>query len=279
MYTKKSIGLKSDFYARFGEAPGELCFERIGVPCVVMDSGKSALAFALGCGVRAYGRQCGDIIKILNDRASVCDVSRAKDGRGAQILYSEDAPGLPCSDDAAAFAAAKLLCRMGIAAVSGALSGAAAVCDRYGSGGRCAYAAENGVESLPLPLSDFNVLLIRTRRRGTRAVPRSAARRWCAEEEERTAAAAEGLRRRRLDVFFDMLNESERSREYLLEPPDTVLAAARAAMNAGGARAARICRLGVVCFVEKGSADSAIRAIAGDYERQTGFSAAVLTVK
>ncbi|MDD6762857.1 MAG: hypothetical protein PUD92_04365 [Clostridiales bacterium] len=279
MYTEKSVELKSDFYTRFGETTGELCFERVGVPCVIMDSGSHALAFALGCGVRAYGRRYGDVLRILNAGSNVCDVHFMKSGRGAQILYSTDVPGLPGMKDTAVFAIEKLLVRMSIAEGHSMAGSAAAICDRYGSGGWCAYASYDEIKEIPLPLTGYNVLLIRTRRKKNKKIPRDVIEQYCAGEKERIIAAADGLKKCRINVLFDMINESERAYEYLMNPPEQAAAAVKAAMSADGVKAAKICDNGVICFTVKDKTDSIIHAVSEEYEKKTGFSAEVLVVK
>ncbi|MGN0182143.1 MAG: hypothetical protein ACI4DP_07015 [Candidatus Ornithomonoglobus sp.] len=279
MYTEKSVELKSDFYTRFGETTGELCFERVGIPCVIMDSGSHALAFALGCGVRAYGRGYGDVLRILNDRSNVCDVHFMKSGKGAQILYSADVPGLPGMKDTTVFAVEKLLYRMGIAERQSMAGSAAAICDRYGSGGWCAFASYDGIKEIPLPLTGYNVILIRIRRTKNKKIPRDMIEQYCAEEKERIIAAAQGLKRCRISVLFDMVNESEKAYEYLVEPPESSRAAVKIAMSVDGVKAAKICDNGVICFTEKDKTDSVIHAVSKEYEKKTGFSAGVLVVK
>ena len=74
MYTESSVELKSDFYSRYGTASGVLYFERVGLPFALLKGEDSVLGFAASCGVRAYGRRCGDVIKVLDSESNVCDV-------------------------------------------------------------------------------------------------------------------------------------------------------------------------------------------------------------
>ena len=277
MYTERSAELKNDFYSRYGEAAGTLYFERVGLPCILMDSGTHMLAFALGCGVRAYGRECGDVLRIINADSDECDVHFAPNGRGAQILYKEDMPGAVGCREAEEYAVMKLLCDMRKLRPR-ELGSTAELCDRYGSGGWCAY-SENGIkQQLPLPLLHKNVLLIRAGRL-RRISDNKAMERFRAAETERIAAAAVALRKCRIEVLFDMLNESQRSAELMLSLPPLQLLAVRAAREADGVLAARITNMGVICITEESKTDSAIRAIAEEYERSAGYSAGISVVK
>lgn len=277
MYTEKSAELKNDFYSRYGEAAGTLYFERVGLPCVLMDSGTHKLAFALGCGVRAYGRECGDVLRIINADSDECDVHFAPNGHGAQILYKQDMPGAVGSRDTEEYAIMKLLCNMRRLRPR-ELGTDAALCDRYGSGGWCAYTENGSARQVPLPLLHINVLLIRAGR-SRRITDAKALARFRAAETERITAAAEGLRKCRIEVLFEMLNESGRSAEALFSLPPMQLAAVRAAREADGVLATRITNMGVICMTAEDKTDSAIRAIATGYERAAGCSAGISVVK
>ena len=82
MYTEKSVDLKRDFYARYGKTSGRLFFKKVGLPCVIFDGGKNSLVLTLDCGVRVYGRQYGDVLKVLNCDTNVCDVHFVKNCKG-----------------------------------------------------------------------------------------------------------------------------------------------------------------------------------------------------
>ncbi len=277
MYTERSVELKSDFYGRYGRTSGTLYFERTGVPCTLMDSRTRMLAFALGCGIRAYGRAYGDVIKIIDSSSSKCDICFAPDGMGAQILYSRDINGLRFMDETAQYTVNKLLRRMhrGYRGQSGGLC---ELCDRYGSDGWCAYYDRGTISRLPLPLIKKNVILIRVGRT-YRTAPDDARSRFNATEQQRIEAAADALRRCRTDTLFDMLNESERYAERLLHPTHNALYAAEAARNAEGVVAARICDIGVICISEADKTDVAVSEIGAEYEQRAGYPANILIVK
>ena len=277
MYTEKSADLKNDFYSRYGEAPGTLYFERAGLPCVLLDCGTHTLAFAMGCGVRAYGRQCGDVLRIINADSDECDVNFAPQGRGAQILYKTDMPGMAVSREAEEYVIMKLLCdmrrlrpRMG-----GTLT---ELCDLYGSGGWCAYVTCGIPRQLPLPLLHKRVLLIRTER-PRKAADKKALARFSDGERMRIVVAAQALKKCREDVLFDMINESQHSAELLFSFRELPLAAVRAARGTDGVCAARITDTGVVAIVEEDKTDSAIRAISAAYKEAAGRSAGISVVK
>lgn len=278
MYTEKSVELKTDFYSRYGEADGELYFERVGVPCVLMDSGTHALAFALGCGVRAYGRKCGNAIRILNDRTNVSDVHFIKDGCGAQILYSADVPAMPETRESAAYAIEKLLRRMGVAKSGKSFGGLAAICDRYGSGGWCAYASYDELKEIPMPMKGYNVILIRIPQKKHARIDRDDLKQFCFNETRRINAAAEGLKKCRMEVLFDMLNESEAEQECLIPMSENAVSAVRIAMETDGVCAARVCDIGVVCFCKSDMTDSSVHIISNEYSRAIGFAAGIMVV-
>lgn len=277
MYTEKSAELKNDFYSRYGEACGTLYFERVGLPCVLMDSGTHMLAFALGCGVRAYGRECGDVLRIINADSDECDVHFAPNGRGAQILYKQDMPGAVGCRDAEEYTIMKLLCRMRKLRPR-EVGTITELCDRYGSGGWCAYVSGGTARQIPFPLLHKNVLLIRAGR-ARRISDGKALAQFCAAETERIIAAAQALKKCRMEVLFDMLNESQRSAEMLFSLPQQQLCAVHAAQAADGVLAARITNMGIICITDENKTDSAVRAIAAEYERAAGCSAGISVVK
>ena len=88
MYTEKSAVLKNDFYSRYGEMSGELYFERIGLPCVLLEGTERKLAFALGCGIRAYGRRMGDVLRILDADSDTCRVHFMQNGMLFSMMLS-----------------------------------------------------------------------------------------------------------------------------------------------------------------------------------------------
>lgn len=276
MYTEKSAELKDDFYVRFGETGSELFFERIGVPCVIMDSATNALAFAMGCGVRAYGRKSGDVLRILNSDSDVSDVHFMPGGRGAQIIYRMDAPGMPGMNETAGYAVECILRRMGLAKSSDPLYSLPAICDKYGSRGWCAYTGNDKTESIPLPLTGYNVVFLRTMRNRKKKADSELAERFRLGEDKRITAAAEGLKKCRIDVFFDMVNESELASEYIFSYDEKLPAAVRKALDTDGVAAAKICDGGIVLFTESDKTDHVIRIMSLFYEKQTGFPSEII---
>lgn len=279
MYTEKSVSLKSDFYSRYGEAEGDLYFERTGLPCVLMEGGDKTLEFSLGCGVRVYGRKTGDVLRILNAKSNVCDVHCVKNGKGAQILYEADIPDLRHMSTLTVYTIDKILKKMGIGDSDGFDISNAAICDMYGSGGWCALREYDRVRQVPLPLLDYNVLLIRTQKNSKRFKDEDLLRRFRKGESERIAYAVEGLKKCRIEVLFDMLNESERAIEILLNPKKQALCAAEIASHTDGVHAAKLCDVGVICFVEKNLTDAAARTISQEFEKCLGYSAGIVVVK
>lgn len=281
MYTEVSAELKSDFYSRYGEVTGNnssLFFERTGFPCVLMDSGSKMLAFSMHCGVRAYGRGYGDVLRIMNADSNICDIKFRPGGAGAQILYRQDVENMPWLEETVDYTVNKLLMRMHRSRSGISAYDPVDLCDRYGSNGWCAYLSGGHAKQLPFPLLDENVLFIRIGKTGIKYDPISTER-FCSGESERIAAAAEGLRACRTDVLFEMLCESERAVEMLLSPSKRAVCAVRAAMSADGVYAARICSGGVVCFVSKEYTDSAMHTIEAEYERELGSKTRILVVK
>ena len=278
MYTEVSIDLKTDFYSRYGETAGQLFFERTGMPCVMMDSGSHMLAFSMGCGVRAYGRNCGDVLRVMNADSNVCYVHFADSGMGAQILYKQDLQSIEGMKETVDYTIDKLLHRMHRARSISQPADIVAICDRYGSGGWCAYVSHSTVRQIPLPLSDMNVILIRTGKKRLRTDTESV-KRFRSGVTRRITSAAEALKECRIEVLLDMINESERSIEMLFSPPRESVSAVRIAMETDGVYAARICKSGIICFVKKERTDSAIHSIASEYERRMGNPAGMVIVK
>ena len=279
MYTEKSAALKNDFYSRYGEMSGELYFERIGLPCVLLEGTERKLAFALGCGIRAYGRRMGDVLRILDADSDTCRVHFMQNGMGAQILYKADIADLKNMDMLRSYTIEKLLRRMGILTEMTDNQSDEALCDNYGSRGWCMMKCEGGVRQLPFPLNDYNVLLIRTQKKGGIIHDKDLTARFRAGENERIGAAADGLKKCRIDVLFDMVNESQRAIERLLKPKTHAVYAACIAAETDGVAAARISNAGVVCFVKKENTDSAAHMISVEYEKQLGFAPGIIVVK
>lgn len=275
MYSERSAELKSDFYTRYGEAAGRLYFERVGLPCVLMESPENMLAFALDCGVRAYGRATGDVLRIIDTATNECHVSFAPGGTGAQIIYRRDADGVRGMKETEEYTLRKLLCAMR-GSRTGGTPALAELCDRYGAGGWCAWAEGSAVRQVPLPLAHINALLLRT---GQKRRARGEEARFFSGEAERIRAAAAGLRQCRVEVLFEMLNESEKAYERLFEVSERELCAVGAAMQTDGVLAARISRAGVLCFTRADMTDNAVHAISAEYERAFGTAAGVLVVK
>lgn len=277
MYTKTSVELKNDFYCRYGETVGRLYFERVGYPCAVMRSRTHMLAFSFDCGVRAYGRAYGDVLRIMDAESNICDVKFVNNGEGAQILYKADDCDLQCKNETVAYTIGKLIRKMNSELPLVNTKSLAGICDSFGSGGWCALGECGRFSEIPLPLSGINVVLIRTQRRQKRVSEMQ--NRFFDSETERIKAAAAGLKECRTDVFFEMINESERAAEMLLEPASQSVLAVHAAMSADGVLAARICDMGVICFVRQDRTDSAIRAISTEYEYSVGYNAGFFVVK
>ena len=277
MYTESSVELKSDFYTRYGEARGQLYFERVGVPCILMDSGTHTLAFSMDCGVRAYGRGYGDVLRIMNAASDICDVKFVDGGMGAQILYREDSPDVPGIKETAAYTIEKLLRRMGCGRGDGENT-LVSICDRYGSAGWCAYMCYGEVRQIPLPLVGKNVLLIRTGKKKRNVEP-ELLRRFREGETERIKTAVRALKECGTEVLFDMINQSQRAVETFLSPSEQALCVINSAMKSEGVRAARICDIGVICVTDYDRADSVMRNISRDYEAYAGYSAGISVVK
>lgn len=280
MYTEKSAELKNDFYCRYGETAGSVYFERTGIPCTLMESNTHSLMFAMDCSVRAYGRKYGDVLKIMDAGSNVCDIHFVKNGRGAQILYSADTEDIKGTAETKTYTIEKLLRRM----VTGnpgmeILHSRVSVCDRYGSGGWCAYVNHTEVKSLPLPLMDYNVMIIRTHRKGNIKADQELLERFYDGETKRIEAAAEGLKKCRIEVLFSMMNESFAAMRNLFTLPRAAAYAAELAAGIDGVRAVRVDEQGVICITDKALTDAAARAIIIDFERKVGYSAGIIVVK
>ncbi len=278
MYTEQSIRLKSDFYARYGETKGELYFEKTGLPCTLLDGGTHLLVFSLGCGVRAYGRGYGDILRVLDTESNVCDVHFTEHGKGAQVLYRMDIPNIKGMKDTALYTINKLLLKMGSTGRVENKSSLAAMCDRYAPNGWCAVKEYDEIKSAPLPLSDYNVILIQVRKNGF-SCREEDIRQFAECEKSRVEVAAAALRDCRTDVLFEMVNESQKGIERVLLPKEQSICAVRCALQTDGVTAARICDCGIISFCEKSSTDSAIHSIRMACERNLGYSARVSVVK
>ena len=278
MYTEKSVELKSDFYSRYGESHGRLYYEKSGLPCVILGGGEEFMAFSLDCGVRAYGRDYGDVLKICDSDSNVCDIHFASRGKGAQILYRRDIFGIREMDEVVSHTVNKLLRKIGCNERMPADDGYCAVCDRYGADGWCAVKLHGQFKSVPLPLGGYNVILIRTRKQ--RLVFE------CDEFEhfrygdrERIRLSTESLKECRLDAFFDMINKSELSMEHMLNPSDEILSVIKSAQDTDGVCACRITDIGVVAFCRKEMTDVALRGIINQCSRRLGYAVRVAVVK
>ena len=278
MYTEKSVGLKSDFYTRYGETNGKLYFEKTGVPCVLFDAQTHKLVFPFDCSVRAYGRGYGDVLKIMDTDTNVCDVHFVDGGKGAQVLYKTDIPDIYGVKETVLYTVNKLLYRMGSAGRVAKEYGDVTVCDDYAPKGWCAVKSFGEVKSVPFPLSDYNVLLIRTKRNRL-TDDKELLNRFCAGEKERIRIAAQGLKECRTDILFDMINESEKSVERLLSPSNETVEVVHATYGIDGIDATRICRCGVVSFCKKTKTDAAISRIKTECENNLGYSVRISVVK
>lgn len=278
MYTEKSVDLKRDFYARYGKTSGRLFFKKTGLPCTIFDGGKNSLIMTLDCGVRVYGRQCGDVLKVLNCDTNVCDVHFVKNGRGAQILYSVDIPDVKGMKDTVLYAINAILREMGS---TGRLIGeydTVALCERYAPYGWCAVKEGDNAKSIPMPLGEYNIILMRTRKNRLVA-PAELTDRFHISEYERIKASVTGLKECRTDTFFDMVNESQNSVERLLSPSEELMQGINAVRSADGVRASKICGCGIIAFCEKDRTDSAIIRINNEYKSAMGYSPNLAVVK
>lgn len=278
MYTEKSVELKSDFYSRFGESFGQVYFERTGLPCMILGGGEEYMAFSLDCGVRAYGRGYGDILRVMDSDSNMCDVHFVKGGKGAQILYKRDMPNIGEMESTVTFTVNKLLRTMGCSERLEGGDGIEAVCDRYGAKGWCAVKMKGEFKSVPLPLGGYNVILVRTRKRRV-VSDRDTIEHFRRGENERIEQACTRLKECKLNTFFDMVNQSQASIERLLNPSSELVAAVKSAQSADGVKAVRICDLGVVAICERSRTDSAVHEIVNECSRRLGYAVRVSVVK
>lgn len=278
MYTQSSVDLKTDFYCRYGQARGRLIFEKTSVPCVVFDSGRDFLAFGLECGVRAYGRKYGDVLRIINADSDICNVSFAEDGKGAQILYKADMSKLNGTEEMVRYTINKLLATMGIGVRSRSCNGVYAVCDVYAPKGWCAVKIGGEIKSVPFPVSKYNVILVRTVKRRLNCGEEEIIR-FSDSEKHRINAATEMLLECREDLFFDIVNESQESAERLLCPSEEQLIARAAVMSAVGVKASKICDIGIVAFCKKEKTDTAVHMIRTEGLRTLGYPLNISVVK
>ena len=278
MYTEKSVKLKSDFYARYGQARGELCFAKTGIPCTVLDGDTHKLMFSLKCGVRAYGRGYGDVLKVLDCDSDINDVHFVENGKGAQILYKTDIPDIKGVRETVLYTVNKLLVQMGSAGRISNNDSTVAQCDRYAPEGWCAVKSYDEIKSVPLPVQDYNILLIRTRK--NKLLCRDdALRQFHVGERERIKLAMAGLKECREEVLFDMLNESQKSIERLLSPSGETVYTVHATYGIDGIDATRICDPGIICFCRKNKTDNAVLRIRLDCEKKLGYSPGIMIVK
>ncbi len=277
MYTEKSVNLKSDFYCRYGQASGELWFERTGLPCVLMESKTHMLAFSLDCGVRAYGRGYGDVLRVLNADSSVCDVHFVQNGKGAQILYKTDIPDIKGMHDVEDYTINKLLYKMGSTGRVKDDTSLVSICDNYAPKGWCVVREYSDFKSVPLPISAYNVLLIRTRKSRFTS-DKDGLVQFSESETQRIKAAALALKECREDVLFEIINESQKSVERTFSPSSAMVCAVDAALE-NGALAARICDIGIVTFCRRSDTDSLARAVRVAFEREIGYRPSVSVVK
>lgn len=277
MYSEKSVEMKSDFYSRYGCASGHLFFERAGLPCVLMKSETHMLAFSFKCGIRACGRKYGDVIKILDTNSNVCDISFVKSGTGAQILYCKDMDGLIKTDETTSYVIDKLLVRMGLDRKYDTYNTLSEICDVYGSSGWCAYSNHGNISQIPLPLSKYNVILIKTPKNSRYKSDKELSNLFNNSETERIEKAVTALKVCEEERFFNLLNQSQADIEKFMSPPKIALKAVKAAQDAD-ALAVRICNHGVVCITPKNKTDCVIHRISVEFERVVGYSATIAVV-
>ena len=278
MYTEKSVGLKSDFYTRYGETSGNLYFEKTGVPCVLLDADQHKLVFALDCSVRAYGRGYGNVLKVMDTDTNVCDVHFVDGGKGAQILYSADIPDIYGVKETTLYTVNKLLYKMGSAPRLSKEYKDVALCDNHAPKGWCAVKSFSEIKSVPFPFSDYNVLLIRARKNRI-TEDEELMKRFYAGERERIRVASQALKECRTDVFFDIVNESQKSTERLLAPARDTVSVVHSTYGVDGIDATRICKCGVISFCKKSKTDSAISRIKTECESNLGYSVRISVVK
>ncbi|MBQ3123920.1 MAG: hypothetical protein IJC09_00655 [Clostridia bacterium] len=278
MYTEKSVSLKSDFYTRYGETKGELYFEKTGIVCVVLDADTHKLMFPLDCCVRAYGRGYGDVLKVMDADTNVCDVHFVDGGKGAQVLYTTDIPDISGAKTTILYTVNKLLMRMGSAGRLAKEYADVALCDEYAQKGWCAVKSYGEVKSVPLPLIDYNVLLIRARKNKI-TDNEEKLKEFYPGEKERIRMAMAGLKECRTEVLFDAINESQKSIERLLSPSQELISVVHSTYAVDGIDATRISDYGVISFCKKQKTDSAIKRIKSECERALGYPVRISVVK
>lgn len=278
MYTEQSVKLKSDFYARYGETTGELYFEKTGLPCTILDGGRDKMMFSFECGVRAYARAYGDVLRVIDDRSNVCDVHFTEHGKGAQILYRMDVPDIKGMKETALYTINKLLWKMNRTGREEGIYPDWAICDRYAPKGWCAVKQNDEIKSVPLPVADCNTILVQIRKNGFMCSGED--RKYFEEgERRRISAAASSLKECRTDVFFDMVSESQRSIERVLMPIKEAVCAVECAENADGVEAVRITDRGIIAFCKKSMTDSAVHFIHMACEKNLGYGVRISVVK
>lgn len=278
MYTEKSIDLKNDFYLRYGESRGILYFEKTGVPCTILDAGTSMLTFPLKCGVRAYGRGYCDVLKIIDTQTNICDVHFVENGKGAQILYRKDIEDLRGMKETVLYTVNKILIKMGSSGRVEKDYGDTAICDKYAPEGWCAVKINDKIESVPFPMNDYSVLLIRPRKNRLSG-NEQARKQFDIGEKDRIATAGSALKKCRTDIFFDMVNESEKSIERLLAPSTEATRTVHATYGIEGVDAARICDMGIISFCKRNKTDNAINRIKAECKFSLGYSVRISVVK
>lgn len=278
MYTEKSVKLKKDFYSRYGETRGTLYFEKTGLGCVLLDGDTHKLMFSLDCGVRAYGRGYGDVLKVMDAQSNVCDIHFVQNGKGAQILYYSDIPELKGTKETVLYTINKILVRMGNPDGMTDKFENSYLCDKFAPRGWCVVKINDEVKSDPFPMSDYNVLLIRCRKNVL--INRLESRnRFYEGEKERIKIAHEALKKCKIDVLLDMINESQKSIERLLSPSTELVGAVHSTYGIDGVDATRICDCGVISFCKKTKTDNAIKCILSESERVLGYKVDIHVVK
>lgn len=275
MYTKTATELKNDFYRRFGAIPGRLAFEHVGLPCTLMRSDAHSLSIALSCGIFAYGIQYGDITKTVDAASNICSVHPAQDGKGVQILYKSELPGLKSSCEAEIYTTRKLISKLlgksdpAIAHLSTART------DMYGKNGFLAYTVHNATQAIALSLSGFNILLLHAPAKHTHKAEPELESIFYAGESARIKQVCAAKTAYRTEALFSMMNESFFAAKKLLYLPHLSDIGADAALNANGVRAVRITADGVIFITECGMTDTAAYSVKNEFERLSGTAAKI----
>lgn len=278
MYTEKSVSLKNDFYTRYGETTGKLYFEKTGLPCVVLNGDTHKLMFSLDCCVRAYGRGYGDVLKIMDTQSNVCDVHFVAGGKGAQVLYRADIPDVYGMKKTILYTVNKMLVKMGSSGRILEDYKDLYTCDMYASKGWCAVKIHDEAKSVPLPISDYNILLIHPKRFWFRA-DSDMYNRFNMGERERVKMASDALRACNTDAFFDIINESQKSIERLLLPTRELIKTVHLTYGIDGVDATRICDSGIISFCKRSLTDNVIRCIKIESEKILGTPVRISVVK